>query len=393
MKKIILIPFFLSVVVPMFAQRDISSIGKLILIEDKECISDSIFGLETNMGDTYLIRYETNRICKETFTLNDTTYNAGEWVVVTGTLIEGQQFGKNVIDLVSIRRTGLQHFLPRENAYLSILDQKFHFSGDSIINGMRYTRVYRQHCKSPDECLKWNYYAAVREDTINGKIHCIFNDIYVKKEEDRDKEVLLADFNVKKGDKVKIVFVMMWNIYSESYQSKDYSVVVESVDSVLINGQYRKRINNVPRDYNRKDAWIEGIGCVHSGLFFPYSGIIIDIGDPPLFLCMHVNGELLYQSELGAHCDCFMKDSGVNIDEVSKLNFKVYPIPSENVLYIETDSDETDFLYSICDVSGRILLSGVSKDKKIRTFSLSPGLYLVSLYKNNVPYYTGKFIK
>jgi hypothetical protein len=69
----------------------------------------------------------------------------------------------------------LKHFLPHSNAYLSILDKKYWFEGDTIINEKRYTKVYQQFCYSETD---WDpnryYYAAVREDTIAGKIYALF---------------------------------------------------------------------------------------------------------------------------------------------------------------------------------------------------------------------------
>ena len=46
----------------------------------------------------------------------------------------------------------LQHFLPRNNAVMSILDQKYWFEGDTIINELRYTKVYQQFCTSETDC-------------------------------------------------------------------------------------------------------------------------------------------------------------------------------------------------------------------------------------------------
>ena len=61
----------------------------------------------------------------------------------------------------------LKHFLPNSNAVMSILDNKYWFEGDTIINDIRYTKIYRQKCESETECGELSYYAAVREDTIN----------------------------------------------------------------------------------------------------------------------------------------------------------------------------------------------------------------------------------
>ncbi|MDR1763982.1 MAG: hypothetical protein LBR64_08550 [Dysgonamonadaceae bacterium] len=68
----------------------------------------------------------------------------------------------------------LNYFLPRTDACMSILNYKYWFDGDTIINNVRYTKIYRQKCQSEAECGELSYFAAVREDTVNEKIYAVY---------------------------------------------------------------------------------------------------------------------------------------------------------------------------------------------------------------------------
>ena len=177
----------------------------------------------------------------------------------------------------------LRHFLPTTNAYMSILDYKFWFEGDTIINSKEYIKVYRQFCHSETECDEnKDYYAAVRQDTINEKIYCI--------QVDDGVERLIADFDVKAGDEIR--FYSFWD--------GELSAKIQDVDEIMIDGHNRKRISIAyPYSYKSTDPydfWIEGIGSTVFGLFFPFSLPAVDLCESPKFLCLHVNNELIYQN-------------------------------------------------------------------------------------------------
>ena len=118
----------------------------------------------------------------------------------------------------------LQHFLPDTNAYFSVSDMKFWFSGDTIIKNLQYKKVYLQSGDSIGDFKKASYYASVREDTINEKIYSI------KKNDGIER--LIANFAVNTGD---IVYVYSY------YTSQEDTLLVTSVDEILINNENYKR--------------------------------------------------------------------------------------------------------------------------------------------------------
>ena len=188
----------------------------------------------------------------------------------------------------------LRHFLPTTNAYISIYEHKYWFEGDTIIDNKEYIKVYQQFCSSETECSEnKDYYAAVRQDTINEKIYCI--------QVDDGVERLIADFDVNVGDEI--------TVYSFSYWGDNWRderlVEIQDVDEIIIDGQHRKRISIADTHgwrYNPDDpdfpydVWIEGLGSIVYGLFFPSPELIIDACPNPQFFCLHIDDELIYQT-------------------------------------------------------------------------------------------------
>ena len=269
----------------------------------------------------------------------------------------------------------LHYFLPRDNAVMSILDQKYWFEGDTIINDIRYTKVYRQYCSSETECSELQYYAAVREDTIGAKIYCIQTDDGIER--------LIANFNVQANDKIEIYSYWPW-------LSKRL-VTVDSVDFVLIDEQYRKRVNIIKGEYfwndYPPDVWVEGIGSVVYGLFFPSPEGVIDLGDVPRFLCLHINGELLYQ-DMWAYGACFLPDNGVAIPSIKLSEDKIYYFIENEQLYLQKN-----YTYRIYDVHGSLVLSGIHFSNVINISQLATGIFFIRLYHNGKPVYSDKFVK
>jgi hypothetical protein len=130
----------------------------------------------------------------------------------------------------------LKHFLPNANAVMSILDQKYWFEGDTIIDNIRYTKIYSQKCESETECGDLQYYAAVRENTINEKIYCIQTMDSIER--------LIADFDVKVGDRIILYSYSKasnWEIVhgQERLSVLENEVRIDYVDLILIDNQYR----------------------------------------------------------------------------------------------------------------------------------------------------------
>jgi len=276
---------------------------------------------------------------------------------------------------------GLNYFLPKSNAVMSILDHKYWFEGDTIINDILYTKIYRQKCQSETECGELSYYGAVREDIINEKYYAIYpcDSAMLPYSPYICSEVLLADFDVKAGDQIEI-YPNWPGLYPQT-------VTVKNVDSMMIDNQYRKRINLNNEGWH-PDSWVEGIGSIVFGLFFPSPERVIDLGDVPKLLCMHVNGELLYQEEIWGYGACFAEDSGTGIPSVKSPEGIIYYSIENEKLYLHDN-----YAYQIYDLHGSLVLFGRNSSTAINISQLVTGIYLLRLLYDGKPVYSGKFLK
>ncbi len=283
----------------------------------------------------------------------------------------------------------LKYFLPTSNAYISIYNcgtAKYFFEGDTIIQEKRYTKVYTRECYSEiDECKcdKYcYYYGAVREDTIAEKIYFISD--YGR---DPTKERVVADFSVKEGDNV-IIDTLYYG------ETTEVSVHIESVDSILIGNEYRKRVNistvhigNYWWDIT-DDSWVEGIGSIVYGLFDPYqSKYIVDVCIPK-FLCLHIDDELVYKDP--NYNTCYVPRYTDGFDEKMNPSVYIYPTMVDKTLFIA--KNERNYLYNIYNMQGINIKSGVLRNN-IDVSNLTPGLYYIILYDKNKKVYSQKIVK
>ena len=78
-------------------------------------------------------------------------------------------------------------------------------------------------------------------------------------------------------------------------------------------------------------------------------------------------------------------DTSLSINEILKNDFKIYPNPSKNEIFIEKSGDNFPTEVTIYDTNGKLLLKQKTEDvlrNTINTGSLSNGIYLITV-KNN----------
>ena len=290
----------------------------------------------------------------------------------------------------------LKHFLPNSGGSISIFNtcrtEKYFFERDTIIQEKTYTKVYSRSCETEteEECIcdrHCLYFGAVREDTIAEKIYFI--------QRDYTEEKLIADFDVKEGDKVTV----------QSAWAPGPPALVESVDSIEINGEYRKRITFSDQGYPWSnyppDVWVEGIGSIIYGLFYPNPAALVDVY-VPYFLCLHTDDGFVYQNPsyntcyYVTNCDpCVLHPSpmncGVGISDTEMGSpLYIYPTLVDKTLFVV--KDEQAYLYRIYNTQGTNISSGLLVDN-IDISKLSSGLYYIVFYDSNNKTYSQRFIK
>lgn len=271
----------------------------------------------------------------------------------------------------------LNYFLPDSNAYFSVGYYKFWFQGDTVISNKQYKKVFRQIFDTVADFNRATYYAAVREDTLNEKIYCIQTTDGIER--------LICDFSLNAEDTVSVY--CFWP--SENYPRLEF-IEVNSVDSIQINNQFRKRIN-IKNGYSidYEESWIEGIGSTF-GLFFPSAYGVVDLGAIPELLCIHINDTMIYQNPDFNTCYYYEE---IGISENTRNSFNLYPNPANNILNIDHDiKSDTQIQYYIINSCGVVYKEGVLTSNIIDISLFEKGLYfiMISYDKQN---YTNKFVK
>jgi len=229
-------------------------------------------------------------------------------------------------------------------------------SSDTTIGSFVYSKL--DSCGGP-------YQGALRDD--NGKIYFI--------PADSVNELLVYDFTLNNGDPVSTYYKTSNNSFTE------YTTVVGPVDSVLINGSYRKRMQ-IEAAY-----WVEGIGNT-SGLFresWPnVSNYVIDL------VCMSENNTALYPSASGGACSF-----SLGIEETKPgLSGTIYPNPSAGNYQISVPG-VSEYSVEITDVLGKTVFHSKIKNN-VAELDLSDkqnGIYFVRISDSKGNSVTKKILK
>jgi len=191
-------------------------------------------------------------------------------------------------------------------------------------------------------------------------------------------EVLLYDFSLGVGD------TLILNSLSDSVR------VVESIDSVLIDTQYRKRWRFVQQSNSNRE-WIEGIGSV-KGLFFP---LLYEFENYQHLSCYEDSNVFWLNPELTS--DCFSVGFENTIEKKSAVIY-IYPNPSSEIINLQIKENEfLNLELEVYNVTGKLLkrihLQPFAAEYKLDVKDLKSGMYFIKLVSDKQLIYTEKFIK
>ncbi len=180
-----------------------------------------------------------------------------------------------------------------------------------------------------------------------------------------NKEYLLYDFTKQIGDTIK-----------HNPQGWFYSVILD-IDSIMIDGTYRKRyeVDN-HWYYQNPDYIVEGIGSVKNGLLGHISDIPTCGTHYWEFVCFSENNEVKYLNP--SFNDCFPDNylMGVNLTKTD-TQIKIYPNPVDQNLQIENSTNE-NLSIKIIDINGcSIIEQQLNEPKKVIKLEVKPGVYNV----------------
>lgn len=239
--------------------------------------------------------------------------------------------------------------------------------------------ITEMHAEEPDR-----YWAGIREEDKKVYLHFA------------DEERMIYDFNAELGD------ITVYGIWGPYMRPLTY------IDSIEVSGTLRKRF------HFDGIKIIEGIGMASS------------FTEGPVFSCMEVNDELIYQNENEINCivldeydpdfvidydiicppDTTMNDNPDDVcitenpeeEDIFFTEMTFYPNPVSDLLTIE--SPETTIIYGITiyDSSGRDLYNwkGRTNQYQVDMSDWPPGVYICSYEIGNIfrtEYKTEKILK
>ena len=230
------------------------------------------------------------------------------------------------------------------------------FINDTLINDSLYKKAYYSQ---DEEYTNWSLTGFVREDDEGFYFRNLTNN-----------EEKLYSYNLQIGD----VFYSKNSLYS----SDSLLVSVNDIDSILINGIYKKRYRLIgPWQYdNGMEDWIEGIGSL-SGIIYPFINEMTTGGEVRL-LCYFEDGQPLYKTSIFGLSECYYEDYVLANNEIEYKQIAIYPNPAKDIINIESDIT-SDLNYCIYDVSGRVYLTGQLADNRINVSGFRKGVYILRL--------------
>jgi len=256
-----------------------------------------------------------------------------------------------------------------------------YINGDTTINTNVYHKLFRSDSTYNIDTSNSIYMGALRE--INKKIYfhtdsvtanhlfswyfcnLTINPNYTS----YNSELLLYDFDVSIGDTV-------------FYPHIDSSfMVISSIDSILINNQFRKKYNYSFSTYNTSlscgwmagNSYVEGIGNISSGLLSHWYSYFENSEQLSCF----EDDEVFYSNVT----DCTNPLLSVN-ENTEALNLKFYPNPTSEKLYLEfSNINQNEKLeISFFDISGKKIYSTtLNQSEHIDVSNFKKGLYLLKI--------------
>ena len=216
---------------------------------------------------------------------------------------------------------------------------RYTLHGDTTINQVKYKKL----CLESGDTLHPEIEAVGGLREKDKKIYFIGNDYLGNP---HFEECLLYDFNKQTGDTVK----------HDNFDT--FYSIIENIDSVEIDGEYRKRYKVYSRNnflFPDQEYWIEGIGSIKNGLL----GNITDVPTCGYYywehVCFRENGQVKYLNPSFKECfpDYLMTSINEN-NETSKIN--IYPNPFSTELHIDNIQPAENLNVRIVDILGRIIV-------------------------------------
>lgn len=246
--------------------------------------------------------------------------------------------------------------------------------GDTVIGMTTYQKIYQSGVSYDQMCyiLPLGYIGCIRED--------LSKHIYLRLPQS-NSDTLIYDFNLTVGDTVK------------GYVANCDTIIVDSIDSVLIQSNYRKRFNCSSHTTSfcfANCSIIEGIGGTQ--------GLLCPMGNYESFFyldCFNLYGQTIYPDTITS---CPLIVAG--IEHHSEILFSIFPNPSKDFVKIQFNqniiSTTPNFTIELSDVTGKIIRTEdypkVENSINIEKGNLPDGIYFFKISNSDKSLVRGKII-
>lgn len=246
------------------------------------------------------------------------------------------------------------------------------FQGDTIINSQQWFKLY----STSDSMFLSNllYRGLLREE--NNKVFYL---------DTLNQIDTLYDFSVNVGDSV---LFDLYGMYPEWLK-------VVNVDSILINGDYYRRLKfaepTIQAFDELNEIWIEGIGSIH-GPIFPYFPVKFsqEMPDSMLVTCTFSNSQQVWQHP--SYPSCYV-NIVLSAEQLVLNDFRIFPNPFTDRIYIENSRMEKYELTILNSLGQTIKQTQINNDNlTIDLAELKAGIYFLRI-DNQVNAKTMKIIK
>jgi|GEM_PF-3163978 hypothetical protein len=228
---------------------------------------------------------------------------------------------------------------------------KFKIYGDTVLNSKQYKKIYFQSKSGEGICTDCDFifnrdsaqlFSFIRQDIPKKKVYFIYP--YLS-----DKEWLGYDFMIDSVGQQRAGFSLIFSVQGENTYASIfvYQLVVDMIDSLCVDGTYRRRYFYGPGNggniYHNPEFWIEGIGSTQGLLS---QGVGVPDWKQGLY-CFFNKMEPVFYDTAGI-LDCvadtsvtcyYGEDCNTPVSvplTAGELPVRVYPNPVKNTLTIES---------------------------------------------------------
>jgi hypothetical protein len=182
------------------------------------------------------------------------------------------------------------------------------------------------------------------------------------------EEGLLYKYNLHLGDSVIIQNKSISWLDSIRY-------VVTRVDSILIDGQYKKRYIMTEKYYEYwPETWVEGVG---SSIGILGSGVH-SVGGWSRFLCCYDNNMLMYKNPEFQDCYYYSIHTALHSVKDSESQINVRSGADPNEVFIKSQADKSIWIFNCYGMFVETVTVLANQEYRLNVSKYPKGIYIIS---------------